>query len=153
MAGPGNVQGTTSGGFPVFYYETYPDSEAATQNIITATTTLVVTGIAGQNIYLWYAAAYATNTNSGASFAFAYGPNSSTLTYLFASLPSGGAVEQGIPSSSGMYGVAYSDSTTTGVVAVVPAAIPRVIPAGQNLYFITSGTTVSAKGYALYAQH
>ena len=130
------------------YQATYPDQETPSTftPITTATTTLVVAGVTGQNIYLFFAGNMSTGTNSSAFTYFAYGPNSSTLTPLFL----GQFVS--INTTTGSVNASYGNLNGFAQV-VAPAAFPRVIPAGQNLYIVTTGTTINCRPYVLYAQH
>jgi len=148
--GPNSVQGSSVGGYPVFYSVTYPDqfSPSTVATITTATTTQVIAGVAGQYIYAYFLGAFTTGTNSS-TIAFSYGPNSSTLTPLlmgttFANYTTANAFTY-------FYG-GYKKNTAYSY-AFYPSPVPLIIPAGQNLYMITAGSTIAVKPVYFYAQH
>jgi hypothetical protein len=132
------------------YLPGYPDQQEISSSIVTATTTQVITGNAGQNIYLWFAGMIATGTNSSAFGGYKYGTGTTCGTGTV-TLWNG---VDAIGNTQGQWTFHYAGAVDQAVGAnIVPAAIPYVIPAGNSVCFTTSGTTISVETVLIYAQH
>ena len=132
------------------YLPGYPDQQEISSSIVTATTTQVITGNAGQNIYLWFAGMLATGTNSSAFGGYKYGTGTTCGTGTV-TLWNG---VDAIGNTQGQWTFHYAGAVDQAVAAnIVPAAIPYVIPAGNSVCFTTSGTTISVETVLIYAQH
>jgi hypothetical protein len=134
------------------YSVTYPDVSTTSAAITTATTTLVVSGVASQNTFVFFAGAETTGTNTADNVTFIAGTGATcgvgTIT-PFAPLPTG-------LGAANTWSYSYSGSQSVGAATnsgAVPASVPFVLPTAFNLCAVTSGTTVNIKILALSATH
>jgi hypothetical protein len=135
------------------YLSALPDNGVFNPSAITtATTTLVVSGIASERLYIYYAGGITSATNSGSYIGFEYGTGSTCgtgTTTLF--YPGQASLGTGAGDWTTLWG--GNNAAGTGAANLVPSGVPYVIPAGDNLCAVTAGTTIAVKPIVTYAQH
>jgi hypothetical protein len=133
------------------YADTWPDTQATSVPITTATTTPVYLGTTSQTTYCWFIGANLTGTNSAAAYTAGYGSSGITVSIE--------PVTQAVTAlASGMYMIYGSAPEVPSSLSTSwsPANVPFIIPAANpanNLYILSAGTTMSAKGFAYCATH
>ena len=137
------------------YVDTIPDQANYSANIVTATTTLLVSGVANQNMYIYLAAWLSSGTNTAATVNYEIGQGATcgtnTKTLAPIALLSPTAVNEWQSFVAGSAGSAAAPST-------VPAASyhPYIVQANAtpyNLCGVTVGTTVAGYFYWWVAIH
>lgn len=134
------------------YYATVPDTWANSATIITATTTLLVSGVANQNMYIYEAleSSQGTNTGSTSQLIDGTGATCSGSTFIINATPA----TNGATAASSTILIGGS---TTNLGGIIPAAIPYIIKSGAtpvNLCVVTVGTTINVQiqtGVAVHA--
>lgn len=149
-----STQVTNGTGTGSNYTFSYPDAPVAWTAALTAgTTTEIIAGVANETIYLYWAGVESTGSNFAATMNFAVGTGSTCAGSRVLLAPT--AV--GITSwSAGQLVPMFSGSSDTPVTMIVPAAVPIAIPSGStavNVCIIPTGTTLAAKGGAVYSIH
>ena len=132
------------------YPATVPDGYAVTSNIVSATTTAIVTNSGSAVIYLWYAGFQSTGTNSTNNVNIEWGTGATCGTGTQGLLAIAAAAGTSIGSIVGLYSGATQAAVNT--LGIVPAAIPIPLPAGYNLCGVTVGTTTAGRFIALYSE-
>lgn len=158
-SGTANVQILASGARPAAvvngtaygYLPTYPDQVAASGAISSATTTLVVTGITGQSIYVFFAGVQSTGTNSAATYNYEYGTGATCGTGTQLLIPT--ALSAGAFAAGTISTFISGSSVNAAAGGITFAEFPFVIPPGNNLCEVSAGTTVAYKAVVYYAQH
>jgi hypothetical protein len=119
--------------------------------VTTATTTELLAGTSGENTYVFFAGEQNQGTNAGDSVQFVQGTGATCGTNQVSLWYGNTTISSG---TSGVYQTWYGGSTgSSASTLMVPAAVPFVLVAGNNLCFITAGTTINIKTFALTAQH
>jgi hypothetical protein len=117
--------------------------------ITTATTTLVITGVAGQRIYAYFLAALASGTNTTDNFYYEYGTGATCGTGTVKLTPTSITAPSASPNVTTQWaGAALSNAAQAGWV---PAEYPVIIPAGNNLCIVTAGTTIALFPIVFYS--
>jgi len=138
------------------YWPPIPDVvPQASSQIVSATTTIFITGSSTLNTYVWWVAAYSTGTNSGASILLESGTGAGCAgsTHMWAPEPIG------LNGSAGggpavLFGGAFNTAIGTGN-GVVISNTPIVIPAAAtpvNVCVLTAGSTVATTIYFVSIQ-
>jgi hypothetical protein len=138
------------------YLDTWPDTWATSANITTATTTLLVSGVASQSMYVFWAGWDTSGTNAAATLYLEWGQGATCATNTVKLLPSPG-INNGtaIGELTVLYGQANGTPSSAGN-AVTPVAVPLIIPANAtayNLCGVTAGTTIAGQFVINYAIH
>ena len=131
------------------------DTFAKSGSIVTAVTTLLISGVANQSIYIWLAAFQSTGTNASNTVSFEYGQGATcqTNTVVMNPSPTAPATTAGgwVSGWSGMTG-----ATAVVIDMLPPAAVPLVLPNNATAYnfcAVTAGTTTSGVFVTLSAVH
>lgn len=134
------------------YQPTWPDTLAPSANIVTATTTLLVAGVAGQNMYVFFEGFQSGGTNSGTTVVPEYGTGATCGTGTVRFTPSNGVLG---PVAIGTIAVLYGGSTAAAAstFGLLPSAVPFIVPNGNNLCGVTAGTTINGFFITQYAIH
>jgi hypothetical protein len=147
----GAVQNVVQGSGSTAYLMTYPDTWAFSSNIVTATTTLLVSGVANQNMYLFEALGIATGANASAQSQLIAGTGALCAGSTF-------NVTSPAANAAALYGsVALYGGGASGGSGVYPSLIPYIIKSTAtpvNLCVVTTGTTTSIEiqtGVAIHA--
>jgi hypothetical protein len=136
------------------YLDTWADTIAATGSISTATTTLLVSGVASQTMYVFAAWFQLNGTNAALTVYLEYGQGATcgTNTVKVQAVP--------IPTTattSGQMTLLYGGSPPSILASSWSAgAVPLIVPANAtayNLCVVTAGTTIAGIGGAYYAIH
>lgn len=143
-------------GTGAIYTDTWPDTLATSTSITTATTTLVVAGTASKTMYVFFAGAQSTGTNTSDAVQLEYGQTTTnpcdTNTTVVTPLGVGPL------STSGSLLILYGGATGTAATTftLVTSNFPLIVPANAtpyNLCVVSSGTTISFKAFVYYAIH
>jgi len=156
---------TTTGGWPgtvgfnvgsgALYANNICDTYHQSTSIVTATTTLLITGTNNQSVYVCLATWESTGTNATNTVQFEYGQGATCSTNTVTIFPV--AIAPGTASGewlSGWSGTVNSASVTSGIPG--PAAVPLVLPnnaTAYNLCGVTAGTTTLGNFVVWYSIH
>jgi hypothetical protein len=131
------------------------DTFANSAAISTAVTTLLITGVTNQSIYICLATWQSTGTNATNTIQYEYGQGATCQTNTVTLLPAPTA--PGTTSGGWLNGWAGGMLAASGVVGMPPpAAVPLIIPNNATAYNfcgVTAGTTTAGKFVVFYAIH
>lgn len=128
---------------------TSPNLDAASANITTATTTLIVSGVANESIWLWSLVFQASGNNAGATLHLVVGQGATCGTAQntsFVTVTHSATTGQSVP----LWGSQPSVNTGAPVVANAPLQVTSGA-APVNICVTTGGGTIAGKLYANYA--
>lgn len=134
------------------YVLAYPDKTVWTGALTSGTTVELIAGVANETIYIFWAGAEGTGSQTVATMNLEWGSGSTCGTGTVTLFPQAVSFAATSGNVSGLYAGAGSSS----VPLIFPAAIPLQIPSGStpiNVCIVPGGTTVVAKGGALYTIH
>jgi hypothetical protein len=133
------------------YVAAYPDTTTVSSTVTTATTTELLAGTSGENTYVFFAGIQNQGTNASDNVQFVQGTGATCGTSQVSLWYGATTISS---ATSGVYQTWYGGSTGSGAtINMAPAAVPFVLAASNNLCFITTGTTINIKAFALTAQH
>lgn len=133
------------------YVDPIGDTFVQSGAISTAVTTLLVSGVAGQNIYVYTMAFQLSGTNASNTVNWEWGTGATCGTGTKTLYPQ--AQSPGTAAGNWIYGWSGAVIALTVVQFPAPAAVPLVIPAGNNLCGVTAGTTTAGVFVTYYANH
>jgi hypothetical protein len=146
------IANTVTGSGSSVYLMTYPDTWAYTGEVTSATTTELVAGVAGQNMYVFYSGVEAAGTNASVTAYDEYGTGATCGTGTVKFLPTPVTLSSftvtglifGLYSGGGLNSLAFGP---------IPNLVPRIVPAGNNYCLVTAGTTIALYGLTDVAIH
>lgn len=127
-----------------------PRAVAFTGAVGSATNVIAVANSPSQPMFVWFAGVQASGSNSTSTFNFVYGvttksPCDTGTTKL---VPNAVAT----PATVGLWSFLYAGAVLNSAVGgLAPAALPFVVPAGNDFCLITAGTTIAVYGVVLYS--
>jgi hypothetical protein len=137
------------------YVDPICDTMVKSASINSAVTTLLVTGVASQNIYICLAEWGSTGTNTANTIQFEWGQGATcatnTVTLFPAPISAGTTTGEWVTGWAGTFANPASSGGMPG-----PAAIPLIIPANATAYNfcgVTAGTTTLGTFVVWYAIH
>lgn len=119
--------------------------------ISTSTTTLVVTGVTGASIYVFFAGFQASGTNSAMTFLYKAGTGATCGTNTI--YPFAPVATTSLAPVLGEVGWIYGGGPWTAITtySAVPAAEPMKLPEGFSLCLTTASTTTALYALVYYA--
>lgn len=120
--------------------------------LTSGTTLQIVAPVAGQTVYVCYAAVEATGAQTAATLNFEWGTGATCGTGTVTLLPVAGTYSAASGTVSAFW--AGASQQFTGLSGgPVPAFSPLIVPSGDGVCVVPGGTTVNAKAIIFYAQH